>query len=333
MKSFLALAATILFVQTSISQSVVNGNFNSGSTGWGCSPETNPQSTYGGVGSNTVAEVDASAGLCQTISGFTIGSVYTLTFQCSRRTTCGPTIQTMNVNINNGALNTTVSRNGTGWNLANETFTFTATSTSHLLRFTGTSAGTCGLIVDNISISIFSNLATSFIDFQATTSDNRTFQFDWFTATEENNDYFILEESQNGTDWKQFETVKSQGDSETHQSYSTSETFAIVPKYVRLSIKDNNGEIEHLKTIYLLDDSSTSEIKYWPNAVENYLNITQKNIDTADVQIVDMYGNIQKTSTNTLFISKDQIAINLSDLSPGMYFLWYKSKSYAIIKK
>lgn len=41
-------------------QSVTNGNFNSTTSGWGCSPEaTNRESTYGGSSStNRVAEVD-----------------------------------------------------------------------------------------------------------------------------------------------------------------------------------------------------------------------------------------------------------------------------------
>ncbi|MFT5511949.1 MAG: hypothetical protein ACI8SE_000343 [Bacteroidia bacterium] len=77
-------------------QTVTNGNFNNMSSGWGCSPEaTYMGKTYGGTSTiNRVAEVDKQAGLCQTISGFTVGHEYELSFKCSRRTTCGPTLQT-----------------------------------------------------------------------------------------------------------------------------------------------------------------------------------------------------------------------------------------------
>ncbi|MFT5724272.1 MAG: hypothetical protein ACI9JN_001390 [Bacteroidia bacterium] len=101
-------------------QTVSNGNFNNTSSGWGCSPEaTHVEKTYGGSSSsNRVAEVDQAAGLCQTISGFTIGYEYELSFRCSRRTNCGPTLQTMDVTVDDGALSTSVSRNGGSFNFS-----------------------------------------------------------------------------------------------------------------------------------------------------------------------------------------------------------------------
>lgn len=149
----LNLFLAMLFVSSNISaQTVTNGTFTSGSTGWGCSPETNPQSVYGGggpSGSNRVAEVDSKAGLCQTISGFTIGSVYNVTFDCSKRVPCGPPIQTLDFSIDGGALAPqNITRTGT-FGFTAETFNFTATATSHTIDFNGT----CGLIIDNIVIS------------------------------------------------------------------------------------------------------------------------------------------------------------------------------------
>lgn len=134
-------------------QSIVNGNFSAGSTGWGCNPETNPESVYGGTGSNPVAEIDASAGRCQTIAGFTVGQQYILSFLCSRRTTCGPALQSMNVTVNGGALPpTSITRTG-AFNFTQENLLFTATLTTHTITFAGTSAGTCGLIIDNVALS------------------------------------------------------------------------------------------------------------------------------------------------------------------------------------
>ena len=53
------LILAMLFVSSNINaQTVTNGAFTSASLGWGCSPETSPESLYGGTGSNIVAEVD-----------------------------------------------------------------------------------------------------------------------------------------------------------------------------------------------------------------------------------------------------------------------------------
>src|SRR4051812_44461144 len=60
----LTVLASIPLSLTTGAQTVNNGNFSSGTTGWACSAETNAESVYGGAGSNAVAEVDALAGLC-----------------------------------------------------------------------------------------------------------------------------------------------------------------------------------------------------------------------------------------------------------------------------
>jgi hypothetical protein len=80
----------VIFAITKIqAQSFVNGTFASGNSNWnltGSSIETNPESTYGGAGSNKVAEVDYLVSLYQTVSGFVIGETYSLNFVASRRT-------------------------------------------------------------------------------------------------------------------------------------------------------------------------------------------------------------------------------------------------------
>lgn len=153
-KLLLTILSLIAFVSLN-GQSVTNGGFTLNASGWGCSPEINVESVYGGISAvNKVAEIDAQAGLCQTVSGLIVGQDYILSFDCSRRTTCGPAIQSMNVELDGGALNTNVVRNGTPFQWVNESFCFTATSSLHVLTFAATINGTCGLIVDNISISM-----------------------------------------------------------------------------------------------------------------------------------------------------------------------------------
>lgn len=118
------LITTLLFPLLGLLQTVTNGDFQLGNVSWGCSPEIQGVSVYGGTGSDIVAEVDLLAGLCQTISGFTVGSFYTLTFDCSYRTTCGPVTQTIDVSIDNGALPAqSVSRTGP-FGFTQETFGF-----------------------------------------------------------------------------------------------------------------------------------------------------------------------------------------------------------------
>ncbi len=153
------------------SQTVINGDFESGSTGWvghcPCSSggnciELNPETVYGGtVSSNTVAEIDGhnNSGttaddrvLCQSIDCFVIGRDYTLTFDASRRTT-GPTPNTVEiiVEIDGGVLTELISRSGPFvW--ITESFTFTATQNTHLLTFKPNFSGSHGMLVNDVEI-------------------------------------------------------------------------------------------------------------------------------------------------------------------------------------
>lgn len=222
--SFAFALACTQFVPVS-AQSVSNGNFNSTSTGWGCSPEaTHRESTYGGSSStNRVAEVDKQAGLCQTISGFTVGYEYELSFKCSRRTTCGPTLQTMDVTISGSALSESISRNGGGFNFTTESFSFVASSTSHTLTFTGTVSGTCGLIVDDIEVNFVSALPVELLHFDGVMNNNNQVELTWATAMELNNDYFSIERSQDGINWSVIEEIKGAGNANEVLNYETTD--------------------------------------------------------------------------------------------------------------
>lgn len=150
--SILLFAFCAFYMQAQV---VINGDFNLQTVSWGCSPEAyHYETTYGGTDpTNIVAEIDMQAGLCQTINGFVAGHDYTFSFDVSRRTTCGPTIQSFNFEIDSGlVLSTPVSRNGVPWGWTEECFTFTATDTTHEILFYGTSPGTCALIVDNLKV-------------------------------------------------------------------------------------------------------------------------------------------------------------------------------------
>ena len=77
MKPILALAIYCILQCTAYSQTISNGNFNSGTASWGCNPETNPESVYGGSsGTNVVAEVDAAVVMVNASTRFTDGGEF-----------------------------------------------------------------------------------------------------------------------------------------------------------------------------------------------------------------------------------------------------------------
>jgi hypothetical protein len=146
---------------TGRAQSFVTGSFSSRTTDWGCSLEANTESVYGEPGAKAVDEVDAAANICQTVSGFAIGSSYSLRLLASRRTGgCpSPATNNMNITIDGGALAVTLTRTNTTFGLTTAVYVFTATNNAHTITFSagsGFGSSTCGMIVDNIALGLSS---------------------------------------------------------------------------------------------------------------------------------------------------------------------------------
>ncbi len=313
-------------------QTVTNGNFSSGSTGWGCNPEAyNPESTYGGSSnSNTVAEVDEEAGLCQTVTGFTVGSYYSISFKASRRTTCGPTFQSVKLKVNNGALTANISRNGGGFNWGVETFYFVATSTTHTITFTSNTAGTCNLVFDNITLNLISALPIELVDFSALLKNNRTVELAWQTASEKDNDFFTIERSVDGENWAAIQEIDGAGNSTNLLNYAT--TDVVSEKgifYYRLKQTDFDGAYTYSDIRAVVVNQSASDMNVYPNPTNGSFTLTY----SEEMEAPALY-----TTMGTEAIEYNVIPTNggfiydISTLANGIYFLKTATETIKVVK-
>ncbi|PCJ67492.1 MAG: hypothetical protein COA58_04010 [Bacteroidetes bacterium] len=323
MNEFIRKALLLFFVGFfyifSFGQSVTNGNLSTGNTNWGCGPEVGDESTYGGTGSNQVAEIDASSGLCQTISGFTIGYIYELDFLCSRRTSCGPTFQAISVTVSGGALSTTVYRNGSSFSLASESFSFVATSTSQTLTFSGTSTGNCGLIIDNIEIN-FLALPVELISFKGHTRDHKNHLF-WNTASEVNNREFVIERSIDGAFWTSIGNIAGKGNSNSITNYEFIDESAFrTVNYYRLKQIDFNGSFDYSSVVTLVSEASKNSFIVTHSFKNQSIIIIPKD-SKKRIQRIQMYNSNGREVTNKAILNSDKTTIAVSSLYPGMYVL------------
>jgi hypothetical protein len=304
-------------------QTLLNGNFNSGSSNWGCNPEAyNPETTYGGSNNhNTVAEVDQEAGLCQTISGFTVGSLYTISFKCSRRTTCGPTFQSIHLSVSNNALDVNISRNGGGFNFTLESFSFIATSTTHTINFTSNTSGTCNLILDNLTLNVTSPLPIELMDFTAQLQDKRTVALAWQTASEKNNDYFTVERSIDGENWIAIQEIKGAGNSNSVLSYDAEDilneqgTF-----YYRLKQTDYDGEFTYSMIRSVDCSTASAAISIYPNPTTGIFKVEGSKNEQAP-KIYNSLGVEISTSNYLLTSTETSFLFDIRSLPTGIYFL------------
>lgn len=313
-------------------QTVTNGNFSSGATGWGCNPEAyNPESTYGGTShTNIVAEVDQEVGLCQTISGFTVGSYYSISFKASRRTTCGPTFQSVKLKVNNGALTANISRNGGGFNWGVETFYFVATSTTHTITFTSNTTGTCNLVFDNISLNLISALPIELVDFSALLKDSRTVDLAWQTASEKDNDFFTIERSVDGENWVAIQEIDGAGNSTTMLNYTT--TDIVSEKgifYYRLKQTDFDGAYTYSDIQAVVVNQSASEMNVYPNPTKGSFTLTYSKEMEAPALYTTM-GN-EAIEYNVIPMNGGFI-YDISTLANGIYFLKNATETIKVVK-
>lgn len=318
--TFILLALTAAFIQVGQAQTITNGNFNSSATGWGCSPEAVYfETVYGGSnGSNRVAEVDEEAGLCQTINGFTVGALYSFSFKLSRRTTCGPALQSMDVTISGGAASESFSRNGTPFSFSTETILFTATSTSHIITFTATMSGTCGLIVDNLGVNLVSGLPVEWVDLKAILQKDHSVRTTWTTESETNSDFFTVEKSTDGDNWIEVAKTEGAGMSSQQLNYAVTDPQPFSGlSYYRVKQTDRDGNFSYSGIVSVVNEASEEKISVFPNPSDAEITIT--GIGEA-FYFVDAFGKEVHCPVISGAEEKN-IRLDITQLQKGIYYL------------
>jgi len=329
MSKIIAVLLSCFTVFCLSAQTITNGDFNAGTTGWGCAPEIGSESTYGGSGSNAIAEIDQSNALCQTISGFTVGAYYNISVSVSRRTTCGPVLQEMNVVMSGGALTGYVSRNGTGFAFVTESFNFVATSTTHTLSFVSITTGTCNLIVDNIALSVISPLPVELAAFEALLQKDETVNVSWSTASENRNDYFTLDRSADGSEWKTIAEVKGQELSQSERNYKVKDQALNGISYYRLSQTDLDGTTKILQTESVNNEVADKILVILPNPATD--KITVYGI-TGNLELYDMTGKLIASFIGSGF--QNSVAeLDISGLEAAVYLVRSESGMARLIKR
>lgn len=110
--------------------------------------------------------------------------------------------------------------------------------------YTGNSGNLTGKYshIDWFKIYCVVNMPIELLEFNGIVGNNLT----WITATEKNNDYFVLESSIDGIDWQQLFLINGAGTSITNNNYSFVDINYVkdTVNYYRLSQVDYNGDTE-----------------------------------------------------------------------------------------
>ncbi len=150
----------------------------------------------------------------------------------------------------------------------------------------------------------------------------------WNTATEINSKGYSVERSINGTDWKELQFVNSGLNTTSAKQYSILDNNPSKGiNYYRLKQIDLDGKYTY-SSIQSLKFSGfgSNSFSFYPNPAKNRLNVLLETINsnTASLQLVNSQGNMVRNIILGSRNSDSNIAIDISTLTKGVYYLTLK---------
>ncbi len=142
----------------------------------------------------------------------------------------------------------------------------------------------------------------------------------WQTASEINNDFFILEKSYNGIDFEELSRIPGAGNSNAISTYQyTDKQDENKLKYYRLSQVDFDGTREELG-VRVANCTSKNNIEYsiYPNPFKDELIITSNTDEICKIEIMNYSGLTVYSEMKTI---EKNLVLDLEHLKPGLYML------------
>jgi hypothetical protein len=138
----------------------------------------------------------------------------------------------------------------------------------------------------------------------------------WETASEKDNDYFVVERSTDLQNWSKVGEIEGAGTSELHRIYVLKDEAPLYGEsYYRLKQFDYNGQSEtHApKTVLFYPEQ---DISVYPNPAKGRVLVEGLNDHVNRIELINARGQVAKT-----FISSQEMKqeLDLQALSPGMY--------------
>ena len=216
---------------------------------------------------------------------------------------------------------------------AQVTISFTSDRADEILTYTFTAnSSLCGIIV--LPIELMGFYATQMAE---------GIKLNWSTATETNNNYFMVEYSFDGTNFIPYTEVKGAGNSYVRKDYTCMfiENTEGKKPYFRLKQVDYNGQYQYSSVITLggsigsLTTSLYSNITAYYNE-DNEQIITKFHLDypqQVNVILYDLVGNkIQETTPLSFSEGDNETTLNAPDKA-GVYVLIYQTGDGLAIHK
>lgn len=166
--------------------------------------------------------------------------------------------------------------------------------------------------------SITSPLPVELLYFDATKKEHSVV-LNWSTATEINNQLFVVERSTNGKDFYSIGNVPGAGNSTQQLNYQYYDKAPLKGvSYYRLKQIDFDSEYSYSQTVAINFDGDQEQFVVFPNPATSLLYLTKKDLSNTEINISDMTGRILQTD-KIGSVEQNIHPVVIESLLPGVY--------------
>ncbi|MBR5984301.1 MAG: T9SS type A sorting domain-containing protein [Bacteroidales bacterium] len=161
---------------------------------------------------------------------------------------------------------------------------------------------------------------------------------EWTTASERNNDYFIVERSDDAINFTEIARVAGAGNSIEQLDYNyTDYSAASGDNYYRLVQVDYDGTrtASEIVVASCREAEGEPEVLVFPNPFHNDLTIHMENFvgESVSIEVYDMLGRVVQQRTIAVDSNSEEINLQLGDLSNGTYNVRISTADFVVNRK
>ena len=162
---------------------------------------------------------------------------------------------------------------------------------------------------------------------------------DWSTASEINNEKFVIERSTDAKEWKAIATVKGAGNAQKVNNYLFKDITGIALQsptlYYRLKQVDFDGQYEY-SSVASVNLGLKGDVHIYPNpTIAEPFTVdfeTHRNADVA-INLIDLTGKVVSNTSANLERGRHILSIGADNLKPGIYFIRLQSEDSVVMRK
>jgi len=178
-----------------------------------------------------------------------------------------------------------------------------------------------------------SPLPIELINFTAIPVNNNYIKIDWQTASEINNDYFIIERSKDLLNWEEIAKIDGAGNSSSPLSYSNTDRNPFLGiSYYRLKQTDFNGQFEYSQ-VRSVNITSSVNLQVFPNPTVSQITIVGNSSELEKVAIYNTVGQNVTILTQQIENNGTRVVIDITQLSSGIYYIKTETTANKLYKE